>query len=160
MPFYLIAYQPASNGCSQVAAWSVAGRYRAAFLTLLAGSLFLPSVAFAQTEIHRCTDADGGTVFSQLPCTDELPPKPEEPAPKAESRAVERDSVEPKAFMVEPSDDQRDDPRSDEERAACKKRYRDAIDVIDAEIGRDYTAEKADDFKQRLLALTAELRRC
>ena len=50
--------------------------------------------------------------------------------------------------------------RSSEQTAACKKRYRDAIDEIDAEILRDYRPEQADRYKQRLLALTRQLRRC
>jgi hypothetical protein len=49
---------------------------------------------------------------------------------------------------------------SQAEREACQKPIRDAIDVIDAEIGREYTPEKAEQFKQRLLELTRQLRQC
>jgi hypothetical protein len=45
-------------------------------------------------------------------------------------------------------------------RAECRKRIRDQIDAIDAEIARDFSPDKAKDYKQRLLALTRELREC
>ena len=51
-------------------------------------------------------------------------------------------------------------PRSSEQTAACKKRYRDAIDEIDAEILRDYRPDQAESYKQRLLVLTRQLRKC
>ena len=51
-------------------------------------------------------------------------------------------------------------PKAVGTQAECKKRIRDQIDAIDAEIGRDYSPDKADDYKQRLLALTRELRKC
>ncbi len=44
--------------------------------------------------------------------------------------------------------------------STCKKHYRDAIDAIDAEIGREYSPDKAEQYKQQLLLLTRELRRC
>ena len=51
-------------------------------------------------------------------------------------------------------------PASDDDTAACKQRYRDAIDEIDAEIRLEYTPEKDAEYKQRLLALTRKLRAC
>lgn len=120
--------------------------------------------AVAQTEIHRCADADGAIVFSQLPC-DDVAPTAAEPDTVAESPEVDEPSTEWNPFNTVPDSDSINDrvadtPELEAERAACKKRYRDAIDVIDAEILEDYKPEKADDYKQRLLALTAELRRC
>ena len=124
---------------------------------LIALSLSLPGTAAAQTEIHKCTDAEGSIVYSQLPCA---PQKP-----------VERDKSEPveEAEIATPGPSKREPPvaensqeqaEPDANRAACKKRYREAIDAIDAEIGREYSPEKGDQYKQRLLALTRKLRQC
>ena len=116
----------------------------------------MAAAAKADTEIHRCTAADGSVTFSQLPCESEAVAaigdndpgetareQPPEPAAPVDERPVAEQVVV-----------------SDAERAACRKTYRDAIDEIDAEIGRDYSADKAEGYKQRLLALTALLRRC
>jgi len=113
--------------------------------------------ADAQTEIYKCTDADGGIVYSQLPCAPEKPDDPEEvqveDAP--DSPADEYDYAELVAQQAEAGP-----PKSEEEVAACKKRYRDQIDAIDLEIQREYSQEKADDYKRRLLELTRQLRQC
>lgn len=126
-------------------------------ISLIVASLCLLSTAIAQTEIHKCTDADGGIVYSQLPCAAQksVESKATEPDEKAET--VELVSAEPELPATE---NPQEKPDSDEDRATCKKRYRDAIDVIDAEIGREYTPEKGEQYKQRLLALTRELRQC
>ena len=124
---------------------------------LLAASAWLAPAATAQTEIYKCTDADGGIVYSQLPCP---PPKPVEEEATAEEAEVE--TVEDDLVAYDPAEQRvtEESPKSEEEIAACKKRYRDAIDVIDAEIGREYTADKGDEYKERLLVLTRKLREC
>ena len=114
-------------------------------------------IAVADTEIHKCTDADGGIVYSQLPCAPEKPDVVEEE--QAEDSSAGNAPVADEARLaVEQVNDR--PPKSAEELAACKKQYRDQIDAIDAEIQRDYSAEKADDYKQRLLQLTRQLRQC
>lgn len=124
-------------------------------------SVFRPRSAEAQTEIHRCTGADGGVVFSQLPCEDSAPKPKADEEPENEGPTVDGSPDEWNPFEADADFVPRaDDPQAAAERAACKKKYRDAIDVIDAEILREYSPDKADDYKQRLLALTAELRRC
>ena len=45
-------------------------------------------------------------------------------------------------------------------RTVYKERYRDDVDVINAEIGREYSADKAAQYKKRLLVLTRKLRQC
>lgn len=136
---------------------SPAGIVRQFWIKLLIASLCFPGTAIAQTEIHKCTDADGGVVFSQLPCPPRKPVKPEEPAPDAGAEIAAPESTEYESpFIEEPQDS----ARSDEDIAACQKPIRDAIDAIDAEIGREYTPEKADQYKQRLLELTRQLRQC
>jgi hypothetical protein len=44
--------------------------------------------------------------------------------------------------------------------AQCKKKHRDAIDVIDAEMRRGYTSEQGEIYRQRLRVLTEQLRSC
>lgn len=48
--------------------------------------------------------------------------------------------------------------REAEER--CKKQYRDAIDAIDAEMRRGYSSEQGEQYRERLRALTQQMRRC
>jgi hypothetical protein len=125
--------------------------------SLIVASLCLLDTATAQTEIHKCTDADGGIVYSQLPCGPQKPlepgkTEPAETAAIAESVAAERD--------LPVTENLKGQPEAEADREVCRKRYREAIDVIDAEIGREYSPEKADQYKQRLLVLTRQLRKC
>ena len=117
----------------------------------------LLNAASAQTEIYKCTDADGGVMYSQLPCAPQkvVETKKTEPEAEVESSSPVSASEEPSIAEI---------PQEEAELAtdtsACKKRYRDAIDAIDAEIGQEYSPEKAEHYKQRLLLLTRELRQC
>jgi hypothetical protein len=106
----------------------------------------LLNTASAQTQIHKCTDANGGTVYSQLPCVSQKPVESQKPEPEPEAK-VESETPDEK-------------PELETNKTACKKRYRDAIDTIDAEINRDYSPDKAEQYKQRLLLLTRKLRDC
>jgi len=128
-------------------------------LILLLGACWPAATATAQTPIHQCKDADGNVVYSQLPCKDEEPAQQEEEMPDAADPPV---SQSPPLIPLEfaPPDDAQAASASAEGSAACKKRYRDAIDEIDAEIRREYTPDKDADYKQRLLALTRALRAC
>ena len=126
-------------------------------LGLLLLALGFAVTAGAQTEIHKCTDADGGVVYSQLPCAPERPDDVE--SEQAEEPAENAPLAEPEEeFLILQAAES--PPKSAEEIAACKKGYRDQIDAIDAEIQREYSQEKADDYKQRLLQLTRQLRQC
>lgn len=53
-----------------------------------------------------------------------------------------------------------DGTRSSEEIAQCKKKNRDAIDAIDAEMRRGYSSEQGEAYRQRLRVLTERLRAC
>ena len=128
-------------------------------------SVCLLSSASAQTVIHRCLDAEGNVVFSQLPCEAEEAAETDAPdnedqvdeQPETRMEApVEGDPPESEFFVVE----ELREARSEEEVAACKKQYRDAIDAIDAEMAREYSPENAEQYKERLLALTRQLRQC
>jgi hypothetical protein len=52
------------------------------------------------------------------------------------------------------------DSRSEELIQQCKKRYRDQIDVIDAEMRRGYSSAQGETYRERLRVLTQQLRRC
>lgn len=126
-------------------------------LGLIIVGFCLLNTANAQTQIHKCTDAEGGVVYSQLPCR---------PHETIESEKTEPDAKAESAIQVSGKPERSTDKVPTEERelgadrAACKKRYRDAIDVIDEEIRREYSADKAEEYKQRLLQLTRKLREC
>ena len=53
-----------------------------------------------------------------------------------------------------------DDSRSGELTQQCKKRYRDQIDVIDAEMRRGYSSAQGEAYRERLRVLTQRLRSC
>jgi hypothetical protein len=116
-------------------------------------TLLLVFSSLAQADIHRCTDAEGSIIFQQMPCAEPEPEQEEtgEQAPTAEVEASTEDVV----ARTEPPE-----PKSPELVAQCKKKYRDAIDGIDAEMRERYTPEQADDYKQRLRVLTEQLRAC
>lgn len=124
---------------------------------LLIICLVIPGVLHAQTPIHKCKSADGSVMYSQLPCKDEVPTKAELPE---ESEAVEEPAPTTNIMVMLPRDSAPETAAASEERAACKKRYRDEIDAIDAEIRREYSTEKDGEYKKRLLALTRKLREC
>ena len=126
-------------------------------LALLTTGLCVAASATAQTEIHKCTDADGGIVYSQLPCPAAKADVPDE-AEAAEKTEEDSTTANEDDYIVFQVEDRA--PRSADEVAACKKKYRDQIDAIDAEIKREYSAEKADNYKRRLLQLTRQLRLC
>lgn len=129
-------------------------------LTLLMLGLGIAIEATAQTEIHKCTDAEGGIVYSQLPCAPVKPAKPDDDAKAAAPEGREETapfSTEDELAVLQTEERP---SRTAEETAACKKQYRDQIDAIDAEIQREYSQDKADDYKQRLLQLTRQLRQC
>ena len=128
---------------------------RIGLITIVSSCLL--NTANAQTQIHKCTDADGGVVYSQLPCTPQktVESKKIDPDAKAESAIPASERQELSTYET---------PQEEQElaanRSACKKRYRNAIDAIDAEIGREYSPDKAEQYKQRLLLLTRKLRQC
>jgi hypothetical protein len=57
---------------------------------LIVASLSLLDSATAQTEIHKCTDADGGIVYSQLPCAPQKSVEPEKTEPDEKAETAEQ----------------------------------------------------------------------
>jgi hypothetical protein len=121
------------------------------------------SMPAAHADIHKCTDEYGNVAYLQTPC----------PAEKVEETAVTDDDDTRTAEAAqddemtesspEPQSSEAQIPssrRPDEPLEACKKRYRDQIDEIDAELGTAFSPAQGDVYKERLLALTQQLRAC
>jgi len=133
---------------------------------MLAGT----SVA-ADTEIHRCLLEDGTIAFQETPCpepavhVDNNNEAGESPG-ESDMPAAGDDAFD----FVNPFDEPASPPTPAEatlpeavsqDRAACEKTTRDAIDAIDLEMqGSAYTKEQGDEYLAELLALTQQLRAC
>jgi hypothetical protein len=120
----------------------------------------------AQADIYKCTDEHGNVAYLQAPCPVEKAEGPsaadDEDLPAAEAELDEKieeimeSTVEPQSSDAQAAASR----RPGEQVADCKKRYRDQIDEIDAEMRRSFSPEQGDAYKERLLALTSQLRAC
>lgn len=136
------------------------------YLALTTAPLILLTVALTQTaqaDIYKCTDEHGNVAYLQTPClvkkVEELPTPDDEQAPTDE--AVTDDEL--MSSYPEPESPEEPVPSSrqpGEALADCKKRYRDQIDEVDAEMQTAFSPEQGAVYKQRLLALTKQLRAC
>ncbi|NCF16254.1 MAG: DUF4124 domain-containing protein [Gammaproteobacteria bacterium] len=118
--------------------------------------LALALTPVAHAEIYKCTDEHGNVAYLQTPC-------PIEVAQEPEVADEEEDVEDVTEFLPEPQPVESTVPssrRPDETLEACKKRYRDQIDKIDAELGVSLSPSQADAYKERLLELTRQLRAC
>jgi len=162
---------PRAERSGEAVRWSCrflnVSRMRCDLITaLLSVSFILLTAALmpaAHAEIYKCTDEYGNVAYLQTPC----------PAKKVEETAVTHDadariaeaaqgeemtesSPEPQSTETHiPSSRQPGEPLED-----CKKRYRDQIDKIDAEIPTALSPEQGEVYKERLIALTQQLRAC
>ena len=122
------------------------------FIVVLA-TLSVTAVPQAHADIYKCTDEYGNVAYLQLPCPAKIVQQPEVPEPAA------ADAPEPEPQP--PTQAQTPSSRLEGELLEdCKQRYRNQIDEIDAEIPSDNTAEQGEVYKERLLALTRQLRAC
>jgi len=140
---------------------------RTALLALL--TLVTASVD-AQPEIHRCLQEDGTTAFQEMPCPE--PVRDAEDSDTASDGQSDGETVvpadglsdfvnpfdEPEAVSL-PADAESEGPVS-QNRAACEKTNRDAIDTIDFEMRKGYTKEQGERYLSELLVLTKQLRAC
>ena len=144
--------------------------FRRTALPLLGAIVFalVPISASAQTEIHRCVQADGTVAFQETPC-----PEPETTPGDAEADVPAEPMTTTPADDVfdftNPYDDAPDrslpsdaDARTpvSQSRADCEQETRDAIDAIDLELQQDGAAAQRERYLERLLALTEQLRSC
>jgi hypothetical protein len=112
--------------------------------------LLIALPANADTEIHKCVDAEGNVAYQQTPCpvvkdvaeTVELPEQIEEPKEEEVSRVPVASN------------------QSREEIEACKDPLREAIDEIEAEMLRGFSPQDGEEFKVKLRTLTQEMRAC
>ncbi len=111
---------------------------RISFLAVVA-ACSVAATSRAETHIYKCTDDAGNVAYLQLPC----PAKPAAPAAEYSEPAPVQSSREP----AEPLAD-------------CKKRYRDQIDAVEAELFTTDVATMGETYKERLLALAQQLRAC
>jgi hypothetical protein len=86
-------------------------------------------------------------------------------AGEAEASTASVQTIEPEQALTAAAAPRRvtgnaNNGRSPERIQACKKQYRDAIDDIDAEMRRGYSSEQGEAYRQRLRALTEQLRAC
>ena len=131
--------------------------FSAALLPILLAS------QLAQTEIHKCVDEDGNIAFQQTPCPEPVESEPLLPTPPAEvQEEVPVVAAEPVAAaepmpIAEPVSANQPKPAEVE---ACKMPLREAIDAIEAEMLRGYSADEADGYKQELRGLTEQMRAC
>lgn len=119
----------------------------------------------AAADIFRCTQQDGTVAFQATPCPDPASKDvagneselPEPPAADDASDFVNPfDVAEDSGVLPEPGPPA---PVS-QDRAACEKTTRDAIDEIDLELRKGYTKEARQRYLAELLELTQKLRAC
>ncbi len=135
---------------------------RSVWLVLLSLSAMHVS---AETVIHRCAQEDGTIAFQETPCAEPADNSDsdgqegsEEPAPTSEFIEFVNPFDQPEEAPA-PSEPAR--PRlSSQDRAACEKAKRDAIDAIDFEMRKGYSKEEGQQYLAELLELTGQLRAC
>ena len=128
-------------------------------LTLLSATL----TPAAHADIYTCKDEYGNVAYLQTPCpvekAEETPAADDDDAHTAEAAQDEElmESLpQPESAMLHTPSSRLPDESLDE----CKKRYRDQIDEIDAEMRNDFSPEQGKAYKTRLMALTKQLRAC
>ena len=133
--------------------------------------LLAASGAAADAEIYRCPLDDGTFAFQQMPCpepaeaSDEPEPGPEteplpHPLPEPLPQPLPESSPSPSPEEPRPAEPPLP-ARLSNDRAACEKETRDAIDAIDLEMRQtSYSQEQGEQYLADLLALTRQLRAC
>ena len=141
-------------------------RYAASFLANAGQLGILLTVALmsaAHADIYKCTDEHGNVAYLQTPC----PAKKEAEPEATDDEDAQTVEAEPDEYVPESTPD----PQSTAAPVAssrhpgetlddCKKRYRDQIDEIDAELRTAFSAEQGAAYKEQLLTLTSQLRAC
>ncbi len=141
-------------------------RYAASFLANAGQLGILLTVALmsaAHADIYKCTDEYGNVAYLQTPCPAKKAPEPastdDEEAPTVEAEQddyVPESTPAPQSSAAQVASSRQPGESLDD----CKKRYRDQIDEIDAELRTSFSPERGAAYKEQLLALTSQLRAC
>lgn len=116
----------------------------------------------AHADIYKCKDEHGNVAYLQTPC----PAKKTEDTPATDDDAQAAEAVQDEDLIQlspEPQSPEVQTPSSrlpGEPLDVCKKRYRDQIDEIDAEMRTRFSPEQGEAYKERLMTLTKQLRAC
>lgn len=117
----------------------------------------------AHADIYKCKDEHGNVAYLQTPCpvekVKESPVADDDDARTVETAQDEdliESSPEPQSPEVQTPSSRLPDELLDE----CKKRFRDQIDEIDAKMQTGFSPEQGEAYKERLMALTKQLRAC
>lgn len=123
---------------------------------LCAAALPVPT---AGADIYKCTDENGNVAYLQLPCPAENDAEREVTPDASQAEQVDNwVSAQPEAEqLTNPTPSSRLENESLDD---CKKRYRDQIDAIDAELSSSWSPHEAAAYKERLRPLTQQLRAC
>jgi len=117
----------------------------------------------AYADIYKCTDETGDVAYQQTPCPVEGAGQPsatgDEVTPVVEA-VQEEEATEPLPESQSPEEQVASSRRPGEQVEDCRKRYRDQIDAIDAEMQAGFSTEQGAEYKASLLALTRQLRAC
>lgn len=128
---------------------------RALAWTTTAGVLLGLSAAGAVADIYSCPGDDGVMSYQDQPCA---VPEPEDA--DGEAAADPLAEAEPRSPQTVAESPQTVAPIDAELVAACKKRYRDEIDRLDAELANGVTADKLAEYRELARALSQQLSRC
>ena len=120
--------------------------------------LFLLSAlsANADTEIHKCVDADGNIAYQQTPCPVEKVTVTETEKAEVVELSEQAEELEEEEVVQAPVTSN----QSHEEIEECKDPLRDAIDEVEAEMLRGFSPEQGEEFKVKLRTLTQDMRAC
>ena len=117
----------------------------------------------AQADIYKCKDEHGNVAYLQTPCpvekTKESPVADDDDARTVET-AQDEDLIESSPEPQSPEVQMPPSRQAGESLDDCKKRFRDQIDEIDAKMQTGFSPEQGDAYKERLMALTRQLRAC
>lgn len=102
-------------------------------------------------EIYACEGDDGVTSYQDQPCP---APKPttSDADPESQSKAVSQPQAAAAPAKTVAVDA--------ELVAACKKRYRDAIDRLDAKLASGVASDELEEYREHARALSQQLSRC
>ncbi len=140
-----------TNGVGRMVRYHTRDIMRALVWTIIVTTSLCLWIAEVSAEIYSCEGEDGVATYQDQPCPDPAPATADlEPEPVAEPADTPRAPEAPRTAT----------PDDTELVAACKKRYRDEIDRLDAELASGAAADQLEDYRERARALSQQLSRC